>query len=491
MRVRIYQIALGALFAACLSLTGAPAAAADGAGSRFESIAQQLAKDDACWSCKIYGEVFTGLRKVVNSAYGFFTDNQQIGNGPDCPVDPSSLGIKDDAVGQGGSTLRDISGGGLSVTTPTATASGGTSSCASGGGGAGGILALGVTILAIAVMIKVLPIAIGTQDPRQVSSGLRMFLLRVAVIFTIFLSASSAALLKDDGFLSVFIVDGPLAVGTEIGVKLANASAEAMNAPAAKIETSGQDGYDNEGFSLGVSHVRAAKAMLLKMHQLGVAGIITGVWMILEGAGNQTSPNIISWLGTFVAGVVLTGVFFMFTITFALRYLDALIRSMLIFSLMPIFAFLWIFDSTRDIAIRALKAGLALGAVFAVSGVVFSVAIFIMQLGFKKAFDSSGGPGTTGLTTESLQNTLNSIAGGAYNFLGGTGGSASSINWLSFFYLLGSAAMAIACAKMAFDVAGSLFSIGRTETGMGRELEGEVSGAAGSVVKKMPFMGGR
>lgn len=479
------MIVRAAFFAAMAAGLASPVAgnAADGAGSRFQSIAQQLANDESCWSCKIYGEVFTGLRKVVNSAYGFFTNDQKIGEGPDCKVSPDSLGIKDDGVGSGSSSLRDISGGGAGFNTPSSSGAVTASCSGQGGGGAGGILALGVTILAIAVMIKVLPIAIGTQDPRQVASGLRMFLLRIAVVFTIFLSASSASLLSNDGFLSVFIVDGPLAVGTEIGVKLANASATAMNTQGARIEESG----DGSG-SLGDAHVKAAKAMLLKMHQLGVAGVITGVWIMLEGATNLQGAHWMTILGTVAAGFALTGVFFMFTITFALRYLDALIRSMLIFALMPIFAFLWIFDSTRDIAIRALKAGLALGAVFAVSGVVFSVAIFIMQLGFQKAFSATDG---TGMTTQTLQTTLNTIAGGAYNFLGGTNGAATSINWLSFFYLLGSASMAIACAKMAFDVAGSLFSIGRTETGMGRELEGEVSGAAGAVMSKVPFVGGR
>lgn len=444
-------------------------------GDRFKAMAEALAAEDSCWSCKVYEEVYKGLRKLVDGSYGYFV--KDAGNTQNALTCEAETGLTDGVTGIGPQGLQDTGGGGApAMSAPTAFAQPQNCKSSGGGGSSGGMFVLATTILAIAVIFKVAPIALGIADPRQVSGGLRMFLLRVAIVFTVFLSATAVDQLKEGGFISDFIVDGPLAAGTEIGIELANAANTAMGGQMGQINTNGGGGSPAGG-SFGSQHVAGAKAMLLKMHQLGVAGIIVGLWVTLEGASNLLSSAFFTMFGLMIAGLGMAATFFMFTVTFGLRYIDALVRSMLIFALTPVFAFLWIFDSTRDIATRAFKSGLGLAAVFAVSGVVFSVAMFIMQLGFKKAFESSG----EGISASGLSETLSKIAGGGYNFLQGTAGTVTVINWLGFFYLVGSAAMAMACAKMAFDVAGSLFSIGRTETGIGREVEAEVSGAANSV----------
>jgi len=279
----------------------------------------------------------------------------------------------------------------------------------------------------------------------------------------------------ENGIISDFFVDGPLAAGSEIGKELANSVATALNMSSAKLTST-------SGSNFAEMHVSATKELLGKIHALGAAGIVTGVWLMLEGATQLAGANILTALAVGIVGFAMLWMFFMFTVTFGLRYIDALVRSMMIFALMPVFAVLWIFDSTRDVAIRALKGGLALAAVFAVSGVVFMLAVFIMQQGFSKAF-SLGGSG--GMSTGSLTDAaLAAISSGGFNFLQGQSGSATSLNWLSCAYLMGCGSLAIACARMAFDIAGQIFSLGRAETGVGREMEGRVESGIGSAASQ-------
>ena len=419
--------------------------------------------------------------------------------------------------------------------------------------GSTGMMALATTILAIAVIVRVAPIVMGTDDGRA-AGGLKIFFFRIIVIFSLFLGSTVVS--TTGSFVSDWFIDGPLAAGTELGTKLAALTAQNLSsaggsgttvtnpfgtdlsqgdgggstptftpsngktglsdiseqndsASAASVTglqdtavtSSGQSvtgtqsnnnaltsSSSSSGIDLGAAHVTAAKAMLKNLHTIGVIGIVTGIWMATEGPVQQSS-NIIAFAIMVIAGMTLAFMFFMFTITFGLRYIDALIRSMLIFSLAPIFAFLWIFDSTRPMALKALKAGVALAAVFAVSGIVFTVAILIMQVGFQKAFANAGG----GTSTSTLQSSLSSIQGGGFAFLTGNAGSGSgTLNWLGFFILVGSCSLSIACAKLAFDLASQMFSFGRAELGIGKEVEGEVHNVAGQAKSMgMSFIGGR
>lgn len=465
------QFVMIAILALGLSMLSSPASAQSGHGERFRTIASEIGKAENCWSCKIYEEVFKGLRRLVNASYGYFTNGQAAPSPLDCAV--SDIGLTDNVQGVG---LQDTNGG-SSGTSGSSPSGGGTSnSCAghSASGSAGGAIALVTTILAIVLMFKFVPIAIGTSDPRETGASVRMFLVRVAVVYGIFLSATSAAYMEN-GIISDFFVDGPLAAGSEIGKELANSVAQALNMSSAQLTAT-------SGSNFAEMHVAATKELLGKIHSLGAAGIVTGVWLMLEGGSQLVSANFLTALAVLIVGFAMLWMFFMFTVSFGLRYIDALVRSMMIFALLPVFAVLWIFDSTRDIAIRAIKGGLALAAVFAVSGVVFMLAVFIMQQGFSKAF-SIGGNG--GMQTSNLTDAaLAAISSGGFSFLQGQAGTATALNWLSCAYLMGCGALAIACARMAFDIAGQIFSLGRAETGVGREMEGRVEGGLGAVASQ-------
>lgn len=439
-------------------------------GSRFQQLAKDLGDPAYCWSCKIYEEVFKGMRKLVNASYGYFTNGQAAPSPLDCAV--TSIGLEDNSRGPG---LRDTGGGdgggGDSTTSQPSTST--ANNCqGQSAGSAGGAIALVTTILAIVLMVKLLPIAIGVGDARETGAKIRMFLVRVAIVYGVFLSATSAAWMQN-GIISDFFVDGPLAAGSEIGKELANAVSSSLSMGGNQLTASGGN--------FAEIHVNATKELLGRIHSLGAAGIITGIWLMVEGASQTIGANIITALGVLVVGLAMAWMFFMFTVSFGLRYLDALIRSMMIFSLTPLFAVLWIFDSTRDIAVRAIKAGFALAAVFAVSGVVFMLAVFIMQQGFEKAF-AMGGSGS--LNTSGLRDALSAVSSGGFNFLQGQSGSATALNWLSLAYLMGCGALAIACARLAFDIAGQIFALGQAETGIGREMEGRVEGGITSVASK-------
>ena len=436
-----------------------PNSCGQGSQTRFEALAACLSDAKSCWACELYENVYVGMRSIVSQSYGYFV------------------------------------------------------------GGNAGAIALGTTLLAIALMVKVLPILTGTAGPAETGAKLKLFLMRIAIVFLVFLTTSTANLLSNpstsdpgtgsdpgigtglvdtagdanhsditptDGvnqtnpnIVSDWFVDGPLALGTAVATDLANVATTALSksggsSSATSPMADSSVTVTSQSNSLATAHIKAAKSMLLNIHKLGVAGIITGIWIATDGAGHQMGANIITVFAAVAVGIMITWLFFMFTLTFGLRYIDALIRSMMIFSLMPIFLYLWIFDSTREIATRALRSGLALAAVFAVSGVVFTVASYIMGLGFNKAFQLSGG----GLDTNALQGALAQVKGGAFNFLSGSSGSATTLNWMSFCYLAGSASLAISCAKLAFDVASQLFQVGQTELGIGNAVAGEVERVA-------------
>ena len=407
---------------------------------QISSIAQQLMQQSACWSCQLYASVYGGMHQIVDASY------------------------------------QAITSGGVGAT------------------------AFGITIVAIVLMARFVPFLIGTGDAAETIAGMRMYFLRVSIVFIVFLGTSSYTVMDSGGIGSNFFLDGPLAAGTDVGMMLSTATtgalASAAGAPSGTSlfgspqmsATSGPCASIAAGSGLtsfAAEHCVAATSMLYNLHQMGAIGIITGMWMILE------DPNVsfLFHLGTSIvvvcAGGFLAWTFFMFTVSFGLRYIDALVRATLIFSLTPIFMFLWIFDSTRSMAAQALKSGFALAGVFAVSGIVFSIAYYILLLGFQNAFQQ-------GINFSGLVSIIcSSGAGqGLATFLTGNaqGAQGGSLNWMAYFYLIGSGSMATACASLTFDLAAQIFDFGGAELGIGRAVQADAQGAVSSAVS---ILGGR
>ena len=393
--------------------------------STVNSIATQISAPASCWSCQLYGVVYNGMHVLVQSSYASFVS-----------------------------------------------------------GSSSGAVAFGLTILAIVLIVKMLPILIGSAEHHQSVSHIRLFLFRVFVVGLLLLSTAATTVVANDGILSDWLIDGPLAIGTALGGDLANAAVNGLGSAfggGLGAGTSMFSGYTDPnavatpaGASFGVGHVLAAQGMLYHLHLLGCVGIITGVWIAIANPQINILHPINSAI-LIVAGAFLAFVFFRFTVFFGLRYIDALIRSMVIFALLPLFLFLWIFDGTRQIAIQALRAGLSLAAVFAVSGVVFTAAYFIMYLAFQNVFANQG------MAFAGLTSVLQSIGQGQFaNLIGQAGQGDGSINWLGYFYLLGAGSMATACADLAFKLSEQLFDFGASGMNIAEGVR-EDMGTAGSM----------
>jgi hypothetical protein len=182
-----------------------------------------------------------------------------------------------------------------------------------------------------------------------------------------------------------------------------------------------------------------------------------------------------------IVGFVLAFMFLMFTITFGLRYIDALLKAMVTLSLAPIFLVRWVFDATRHIAHAAIRSVLFMGALFATSGIVFVMAAAVMSWGFQQAFGAS-----------SIEPA--SIAGKAIIHLDGAQ-SVANVNWYALALLVGCWGIAIGLAGAAFRAAEELVSFGgadhQGEIGAGRDAAGKVSGAVQGVAGSgMGMIGG-
>jgi hypothetical protein len=367
-----------------------------------------------------------------------------------------------------------------------------------------GATSLGITIVAIVLMVKFLPFLSSKEDSAETIASLRIFLFRVTVVFLGFLGANASGgigasgvpdVVGPNGIASNFYIDGPLAMGTAIGASLSTVSSGALSTatgqPGPGVGGGGLFGTYGSGVSAGgasddlnatfaSAHVAAAQTMLLNMHQMGIIGIAVAVWLAVE------DPNVSIWNpGVAVvieaAALFMIWVFFMFTLTFGLKYIDALIRAMLIFSLMPLFMFLWIFDSTRSMSVQALKSGLALAGVFAVSGIVFTVAFFIMQLGYANAFANQN------VAFAGMASMLSSLCTPGSTQIAtmiGSTGQGASLNWMAYFYLVGTASIATACAGLAFDLAAQIFDFGRSaDMGIASAVEADLQSSSQRVMR--------
>jgi hypothetical protein len=410
-----------------------------GNSDQVSAIANAIMQPSACWSCQLYGSVYSGMHAIVTATY------QSLVSGPV------------------------------------------------------GATVFGITIVGIAIMTRMLPFLIGTGDPLETIASMRLFFFRIAVAFLGFLTVGSASTMSDNGIASNWFVDGPLAAGTALGQTLSTATASALATasgtagtnlfggtggavPAACNFTPGSVATGGTGMqSFATMHCQAATSMLYNLHRMGTIGIDTAMWLLLE------DPSVSFWQpGTSAviigAGLFLAWTFFLFTVSFGLRYIDALIRAMLIFSLTPVFVFLWIFDSTRSMAVQALKSGFALSGVFAISGIVYSIAYYILLLGYQNAFQQQG------LDFQGLMNLVCGANGGAFAQSVGSTGQGGSLNWMAYFYLVGSGSLATACASLTFDLAAQIFDFGNAEMGVGQAVQRDATSTVQTITS---VVGGR
>lgn len=403
----------------------ADCASGDAASTDVGGVINKLSGTNACWSCVLYGSIFDGLHSVVYSSYQALVSQ--------------SLGA----------------------------------------------VTLGSSICAVVFVMKFIPFLVGASAEMKMIADVRLFLIRMLFVFATFLTPEAYMVvgtgsdlngsLSSTGWVTDLYIDGPLAISTSIASSVSGAVVTGFSGATGyqgKSLFENTSAWDNGGTdTFGKEHKMAAQSLLYSMHELGVMGIACGLWLVLNNNFASAGSGIVSAIAQAAAGFFMTWTFFTFTMTFGLRYIDALIRSMLIFSLIPLWAFLWIFDSTRGMAVQAVKSGLALCGVFAVSGVVFSVAFFVMFFGFMNAFQNQS-VNFTGLTQ-----ILCSLNDSIFYQVMSPNNTQSSMSWMSYFFLVGSASMATACSGLAFDLAEQLFDFGGADMGAGSAVSGQFTDA--------------
>jgi len=146
--------------------------------------------------------------------------------------------------------------------------------------------------------------------------------------------------------------------------------------------------------------------------------------------------------------------FLAFTVTFALRYIDALLRAMVALTLMPVFLVMWVFDYTRPMAMAAFKAVLFMMTVFIASGLAFAFSNFFMQYAMSLAGVSGGSPlALAQVNLLSGQSTATGMTAFAESYIG-----LPTMNWGIYFGLMAGWMMAIAMPTVAFQLAEELLA---------------------------------
>jgi hypothetical protein len=328
------------------------------------------------------------------------------------------------------------------------------------------IVGFAMIILMIVLCFKVLKI-IASPFRENLSAewlGVYTFLIRCAVIFPVFLFSSTTAGVKESGEFSPvsdLFISGPLALGTEIGVRLAQASCSIgkdgqltalpiCQAASATGSSSGSSTLTD----LGKAHQAKAESILFTFHKIGVTGITGGIWTATQLPSSE-GMGIISRGAYFIGGVILALIYFMLTITFGFRYVDALVRMMVVGSLVPIFVFLWIFEGTRSIAQKALRQVLFAATAFAVSGVIVVVAAYVIVAGYAQAFPNGG-----------------DVFSPAFWSKQQTG----DFDWMAYFYIAGCALVVTNLSKAIFSIAAELVE-SNGMTGMGEQMENQTNSA--------------
>ena len=361
-------------------------------GKSMMEFAQKAASPEYCWSCKTYKSLYDGLHDILVKMYESLVDK----------------------------------------TTE--------------------IVGFALIILMIVLCFKVLKI-IASPFRENISSewiGVYTFLLRCAVIFPIFLFSSTMAGVKDNGSFSPvsdLFISGPLALGSEIGMRLAQASCTigkdgSLTAlPICQAASSGTSSNSDNLTELEKAHQEKAGSILLTFHKIGVTGVTGGIWTATQLPSSK-GMGIISRFTYMIGGVILAFIYFMLTVTFGFRYIDALIRMMVVGSLVPIFVFLWIFEGTRQIAMKALRQVLFAATAFAVSG-------------YAQAF-----PGSSDVFSPAFWSSQ----------------ATGQFDWMSYFYIVGCALVVTNLSKAIFSIASELVE-SNGMTGMGEQMENQTNSA--------------
>lgn len=374
-------------------------------GKSMMEFAQKAATPEYCWSCKTYKSLYDGLHDILVKMYESLVDK----------------------------------------TTE--------------------IVGLALIILMIVLCFKVLKI-IASPFRENISAewiGVYTFLLRCGVIFPIFLFSSTMAGVKDNGSFSPvsdLFISGPLALGSEIGMRLAQASCTlgkdgALTAlPICQSATSSTATNSDNLTELEKAHQEKAGSILLTFHKIGVTGVTGGIWTATQLPSSE-GMGLISRITYMIGGVILAMIYFMLTVSFGFRYVDALVRMMVVGSLVPIFVFLWIFDGTRQIAMKALRQVLFAATAFAVSGVVVVVAAYVIVAGYAQAF-----PGNSDVFSPSFWSAQ----------------KVGSFDWMAYFYIVGCALVVTNLSKAIFSIASELVE-SNGMTGMGEQMENQTNSA--------------
>jgi hypothetical protein len=445
----VLRSAAGSLMNSAVNAAGdAIGSALGSAGKTIQQFLVQAQSIEYCWSCSAYSSLFQNLHKIITTMYKTLVEQ-----------------------------------------TPA-------------------LMTLSAIILMIVLVFKMAKLL---ASPFQQHHGgewrqIYSYLLRIAVIYPVFLISASTAGVEDNGQFSPvtdLFISGPLALGSQLGATMAKVSCGIDSArmnrfPACQVANSqGSTGSSTSattpgsgigGGSTGSSsgsttpgsgvagpttpgsysaleaqHLALAQSILYSFHRIGIAGIGAGVWAATQLPSTQ-GTNIITRFAYLIAGVILASTYFMLTLTFGFRYVDALIRMFVVGSLLPIFLFLWIFEGTRRIAHAALKQMLFAGAAFAVAGLVVTISAYIMIAGFEQAFGAGQG-------SEAMFNVdfWSSQMSGQWD-------------WMKYFYMLGCAIIVTNLSKAVFSIAGQLVETDGNSLGIGKQMEAQ-AGQAQSFVR--------
>ncbi len=421
-------------------------------GQSIQKFLQDAQLEQYCWSCKAYSSLFANLHNVITAMYKQLVEQNTA------------------------------------------------------------LITFSAIILMIVLALKIGKIIANPFRQNHLAEwrGIYTYLIRVAIIYPVFLVSATTAGVQDNGQFSPvsdLFISGPLALGSQIGSTLAKVScgidsAKLNSFPACQVAnsqgTTGSSsslttpgsgiGGGSTGSSSGATtpgsgvagpttpgsfsamegqHLALATSILFSFHKIGISGIGAGVWAATQ-LPSQGSMSLITRIGYMLAGMTLASTYFMLTLTFGFRYIDALIRMFVIGSMLPIFLFLWIFEGTRNIARAAIRQMFFAGAAFAVAGLVVTMAAYVMILGFEQAF----GPGTGAQAMFDVKFWSNSQSG--------------TWDWMKFFYLLGCALIVTNLSKTVFTIAGQLVEAGgHGLTGVGAEMENQANSAKSMVQGKI------
>lgn len=385
-----------------------------------------------CWSCKVYVSVYQSLMNAVSEVNRYFVETKEI------------LGFA--------------------------------------------IVVTGCVTILMIIKIVAMPIWSSVNYMGE-SKKIYLYFVRISVVFVLLTTGLVSSMWGNSGTedhpLKMLLVDAPLLIGTEIGVrsveagqKIFGVNLDVRSCPDSSADIGPIGGAGGNLSSYSSQHVNAACGLLYGFHKLGVAGMSSGLWLAFRAPTGSDNAGIAAMIAVILAGIIMAACFLWFTIVFGLRFLDALLRGLIVLSFLPVFAFFWLFDSTRSIAHAGIKSVLFMGAVFAASGIVFVVCLAIMSYGLSAAAGGGGGGGDAG------QAFLSGFASGEFNNLVGIG-SEKGATWVSFFYILATWAMATGLARSVFVIASDLVEFSGGLMGMGEQAEGDVKNFGSSLISKV------